>query len=311
MIGNIDVIVIGTINIDLVAYVHRFPKIGETLASQDFDEIPGGKAANQAVAVQRLGKQVALVGKVGIDSYARLLKKKFTEERILIDYVYSSKKTATGSSMIIVDEAGQNIIITNQNANKELTKEEVEVALETISTAKAALLQVEMSLDVANSIIFSLKKLNIPIFLNLAPVVPIDPQIRRLVDFLIINEVEAGQLTGFSITNLEEAKLAVRHLLDEGHGNVVLTLGAKGALIGEKEKIKHVTSPKVQTVDSTGAGDCFCGALVAYWIEEQDLFKAAKKAVIAAAISVTRKGAQPSLPYKKEVEDYINEKRGS
>ncbi|PLR81633.1 ribokinase [Bacillus canaveralius] len=300
-----DVIVIGTINIDLVAYVSRFPDIGETLASIDFRQIPGGKAANQAVAAQRLGKQVALVGKVGKDPYASLLKEKFLEEGISLDYVFSSEKTATGSSLIIVDHAGQNMIITNQNANKELTKEEVLASLETAHGAGAALLQLEMPLDVANTIILALKKINIPIFLNLAPVVAIDPQIRRLVDFLIINEVEAGQITGFSVSNIANAKLAVKQLLEEGHSQVVLTLGAEGAIIGDKNGIYQVPSPKVHPVDTTAAGDCFCGALVTYWLEEKDLLQATKKAVVAAAISVTRKGAQPSLPNQKEVEGFI------
>ncbi|WP_339211671.1 ribokinase [Aeribacillus sp. FSL K6-8210] len=300
-----DVIVYGTINIDLVAYVSRFPQIGETLSSLEFKEIPGGKGANQAVTVQRLGKQAALVGKVGTDSYASFIKKVFVNEGILTDYVYSSPKTATGSSIVVVDESGQNFIITNQNANKELTKAEVHLSLETAQKAGAALLQMEMSVEVANYIISSLKHLNIPIFLNLAPVVPIDAQIRRLVDFLIMNEVEAEQLTGSPVTNIEEGKLMVKELLEQGHEHVVITMGNKGAIIGEKKMIQHVPSPIVQTVDTTAAGDCFCGALVTYWLEEQDLLTATKKAVAAAALSVTKKGAQPSLPYRKEVEDFI------
>jgi ribokinase len=308
--SKIEVIVIGTINIDLVSYVPRFPEIGETIASSEFQQIPGGKAANQAVAIQRLGKQAALVGKVGNDFSAQFLKEKFSQEGLFIDHVYTSSNTPTGNSMIMVDNKGQNIIITNQNANKELTKEEVEAGLEHAKDAKAALLQLEMSLDVAHSMILSLNKRNIPIFLNLAPVVEINPKIRKLVDFLIINEVEAGQLTGFPVHDVTNARLAVKQLLEEGQANVVLTMGELGALIGNQDGINHIPSLDVQVVDTTAAGDCYCGALAAFWLEDQNLLQAANKAAAAAALSVTRKGAVPSLPYKKEVEDFINEKRG-
>ncbi|MCM3568968.1 ribokinase [Neobacillus mesonae] len=303
--SKIDAILYGTINMDLVAYVPQFPEIGETISSLEFQEIPGGKAANQAVTVQRLGKQVALVGKVGSDSYAGVLKGVLSNEGIMTDYVYSSPITATGSSIIIVDEAGQNFIITNQNANKELTKEEVRLSLKTAKHASAALLQLEMPLEVASFIITSLKELNIPVFLNLAPVVPLDPEIRRLADFLIINEVEAGQLTGSHVSTLEDGRFIVKELLEQGHEHVIITMGNKGAIIGENNRIQHVPSPSVQSVDTTAAGDCFCGALVTYWLEERDLLKAAEKAVTAASISVTKKGALPSLPSKKEVEDFI------
>ncbi|WNS73667.1 ribokinase [Bacillus sp. DTU_2020_1000418_1_SI_GHA_SEK_038] len=306
-----EVIVIGTINIDFVSYVSRFPKIGETLSSNEFQQVPGGKAANQALAIQRLGTQVALIGKVGDDPYAHLLRKKFIEEGILVDHIYTASETSTGNSMILVDDEGQNIIITNQNANKYLTLHEANAALEKSDNAKAAMLQLEMDLDVAHSIIQTLYKCNIPIFLNLAPVMEINSNIRRLVDFLIINEVEASQLTGLPIHDLNDAKLAVQQLLDEDQVNVVLTMGRLGAIVGNKEGINHIPSPEVQPIDTTAAGDCFCGALVVYWLEEQNLFDATKKAVVAASISVTRKGAQPSLPYRKEVEDFINKTRGS
>lgn len=308
---KIDVIVIGTINIDLVSYVSRFPMIGETFSSNEFRQVPGGKAANQAVAIQRLGKQVSLIGKIGDDLYADLLKKKFMEEGIHIDYIYTSLEIPTGNSMILVDDKGQNIIVTNQNANKYLTNHEVNASIDNYKYAKAALLQLEMSLDVAHSIILKLKERNIPIFLNLAPVVAMKPDIRKLVDFLLINEVEAGQLTGQIIHDLNDAKLAVQQLLDEDQVNVVLTIGELGAVVGNKEGISHVPSPKVQPIDTTGAGDCFCGALVVYWLEEKNLLDATKKAVAAAAISVTRKGAQTSLPNRKEVEDFINKNKGA
>lgn len=305
-----EIIVIGTINIDFVSFVSRFPKIGETLSSNEFQHFPGGKAANQAVTIQRLEKQVTLIGKIGNDSFAHLLKTKFLEEGILIDHIYTSLETPTGNSMILVDDKGQNIIITNQNANKYLTNHEVIVSLANYKYAKAALIQLEMTLDVAHSIILSLNERNIPIFLNLAPVVPINPQIRRLVDFLIINEVEASQLTNLPIHDLNDAKLAVQQLLDEDQASVVLTMGKLGAIVGNNEGIHHIPSPEVQPIDTTGAGDCFCGALVVYWLEEQNLLDATMKAVAAAAISVSRKGAQPSLPNRKEVEDFMNKTRG-
>ncbi|OLS38272.1 ribokinase [Alkalihalophilus pseudofirmus] len=304
---NADVVVYGTINMDLVASVNRFPEIGETISSNEFNEIPGGKAANQAVAAQRLGKQVAFVGKVGVDSYGDFLKGKLAQDGILIEYVSVSATKATGSSIILVDEEGQNIIVTNQNANNELTKEDVDSSLEIAKRAKAVLLQLEMKKDVAEYLIHTFRKLNIPLFLNLAPVVPLDPQLRRSVDFLIVNEIEAEQLTGFKVKDIAEARLIVEKLMAEGHRQVILTLGKEGAVVGEENIITHVESPKVQAVDSTAAGDCFSGALVTYWLEEKNLLEATKKAAVAAAISVTRKGAQPSIPTKSEVEDFIKE----
>ncbi|MGM0877148.1 MAG: ribokinase [Bacillota bacterium] len=304
-----DVVVYGTINMDLVATVERFPENGETIASSSFQEIPGGKAANQAVSAQRLQKQVALVGKIGADAFSNQLRQVFHKERILLKHLYTSKTSPTGSAIIIVDQNGQNMIITNQNANKELTIEEVKESFETAKTASAILLQPEMSRDVAHYIISTLKKWKIPIFLNLAPVVQLDPEIRRLVDFLIINEVEAQQLTGNRVDTLDEAEFVVKQLIDEGHSHVIITLGAKGAVIGSCGMIEHVPSPKVKSIDSTAAGDCFCGALVTYWLEHKNLLQATKLAVVAAAISVTKKGALPSLPSKKEVEAYIKKEK--
>lgn len=300
-----DVVVYGTINMDLVATVEQFPLIGETIASTSFKEIPGGKAANQAVSIQRLQKQVALVGKIGSDAFANQLQQVFQQEGIISKHIYTSKTSPTGSAIIVVDQSGQNMIITNQNANKELTIEEVNDSFETAKEASAILLQPEMSPHVAQHIITELKKWDIPLFLNLAPVVDLDPKIRRLVDFLIINEVEAGQLTGNGVVTLHDAKLVVQQLIEEGHSHVIITLGEKGAVIGSSNMIEHVPSPKVHSIDTTAAGDCFCGAFVTYWLETKNLLQATKLAVVAAAISVTKKGALPSLPSKKEVEDYI------
>ncbi|WP_273124169.1 ribokinase [Bacillus weihaiensis] len=302
---EVDVIVYGTINMDLVATLERFPNHGETISSKSYEEIPGGKAANQAVTIQRLEKKVALVGKVGKDAYAERLKHLFHHEGINLDYLYTSETTSTGTAIIIVDQNGQNMIITNQNANKHLSIDEVSSSIETAKLASAALLQLEMAKEVAQYLISALSRLNIPIFVNLAPVVDLDPYVRKLIDFLIINEVEAEQLTGNKVRNVDTAKQAIPELIDQGYSNVIITLGEKGVVIGNNLLVEHIPSPIVESVDTTAAGDCFCGALVTYWLDEKDVLEATKRAVSAAAISVTKKGAQPSLPFKRDVEAFI------
>ncbi|WP_054637305.1 PfkB family carbohydrate kinase [Thalassobacillus sp. C254] len=192
-------LVIGTINMDLVAKVPGFPRPGETIASNYYVESLGGKAANQAIAAKRSGAEVSFIGKVGGDSFGREAYKQLIEEGINVEYLMQSDKKSTGTSLIVVNEDGENMIITNLQANTDLSINEVEHSLLALENVEAALLQLEMSSEMISTIIATLKKRQIPIFVNLAPVIPISLETQSLIDVLILNEVEASQLSGIHV----------------------------------------------------------------------------------------------------------------
>jgi ribokinase len=302
---QLDILVYGSLNMDFVAFLNKLPEKGETLSANEFSMIAGGKAANQAVAASRLGASVGMVGRIGNDYLGEQLKNALKKEGIVTEQIKITPNCTTGIAMISVDQLGNNMIVTDKGANAFLSKDDIEGSEELLKTSKATILQLEMEQGVAEYIIRKAKKNKKYIVLNLAPIVPIDPEVLAMVDLLIVNETEATQLSGVHVNEANSAKKAAKEIHTKEIENVIITLGEKGALLSSPSGTNHYLPPKVTVVDSTAAGDCFVASVTAFWIKYGDLGKAVEKAIGVSALSVTKKGAQSSLPTLQEYEKFI------
>lgn len=305
---NADIILYGSLNVDFVAFVDHLPVVGETISTRQFQMVPGGKAANQAVAASRLGSNVAMVGRVGDDDMGKLLKAHLVQDGVNDQYVWLTVGVQTGLSMVSVDVSGHNSIVTSLGANTHLSQRDIDDTETLLTSAKFAMVQMEMEQHVGEYIIRKAYQKGAQLVLNLAPVVPIDKQLLRMVSLLIVNETEASQLTGMQVTSLVSAERAAKALYDRGIENVVITMGEHGAILKMPSCVSHFPSPKVNVVDTTAAGDCFVAATTHFWNQTGDLSVAVQSAVEVAALSVTKKGAQSSLPFMEEYLEFMKSK---
>lgn len=301
-----DIIVYGSLNMDFVAFVERLPQTGETISTRTLSLIPGGKAANQAVAASRLGSSVTMVGRVGDDDLGRKMKGFLEIDKVDHEYVSLTEGSETGLSLIPVDRTGQNTIITHLGANALLTKFDVDQSIPALKHANIAIVQMEMDQEVGEYIIATAHEHQVKVILNLAPVVPIQLKTLQTVDLLVVNETEASQLVNIEVDSIQTSKDAANKLFALGINNVVITLGDKGAVLKTPSSLTHYASPTVHAIDTTAAGDCFVGATAHFWSKDHDLDSAVQKAIQAAALSVTRKGAQSSLPNMAEYLAFLN-----
>lgn len=297
-----EIVVFGSLNMDFVSYVEHLPEVGETICSDSFDMVPGGKAANQAVAAARLGSRVAMVGRVGEDELGKMMKSHLDFDNIETTYVLTTSQAKTGIAMIAVDKKGRNTIVTSLGANAFLSKEDIDEVSDLIQKAKFVVLQMEMKQEVGEYIIQQAKKHHVKIVFNLAPVVPVSDEVLADVDLLIVNETEASQLTGIKVNSADSTKAAADLLSRKGIEHVVITLGEQGAVYKTVNSYERFLPPKIEAVDSTAAGDCFVGATTHFWKEYGNLSLAVRSAVEVAALSVTKKGAQSSLP---TIDEYV------
>jgi ribokinase len=295
-----DIVVFGSLNMDFVSYVDHLPETGETVAAQAFDMVPGGKAANQAVAVSRLGSKAAMVGRVGVDELGKMMKNHLRHDGVNTEYVWMTPNSTTGTAMIAVDTKGQNTIVTSLGANAFLRKKDIDAVDHIFKQTNYVVLQMEMEQSVGEYIIRQAKKHGVKVVFNLAPVVTISEEVLQLVDLLIVNETEASQLTGIKVTDLNKTQEAADILYNKGIEHVIITLGEQGAAYKTTNYYEKFPSPKVKALDSTAAGDCFVAATTHFWNDYGDLKLAVKSAVEVAALSVTKKGAQSSLPTLEE-----------
>ncbi|MBW7455982.1 ribokinase [Paenibacillus sepulcri] len=309
-----DIVVFGTINMDYVSFLDHLPEIGETISTKVFGMFPGGKAANQAVAASRLGSKVSLIGRVGDDELGRKLKEHLGKDGVCHDLVQFTPESQTGISMICVDKAGRNTIVTHSGASDLWTKQDIDAAETIINQAKYAMLQIEMDMEIARYIITKARLAGVKLVLNLAPVIPIDTELLSMVDYLIVNETEASQLADITVNSVQTSKAAAQILFERGIQNVIITLGEAGAVLKTATLSRHFQSPKVEVVDSTAAGDCFVAATTHFLCKEKDLEMAIQKAVEVAALSVTKAGAQTSAPtydeymqFKQKNQNYVEE----
>ena len=305
---KVRVVVVGSSNTDMVIKSQRLPKRGETIIGGRFVLAAGGKGANQAVAAARLGVKVGLVARVGYDLLGNLALDRYKKEGIAIKNIIQDEGHATGVALILVDAKGENMISVASGANEFLSPTDVEQAEPVIAGAKVVVVQLETSLDVLACTAKLAKKHGKPLILDPAPAPdePLPTEILRNVTCIKPNEHEAERLTGIKVTDAKSALRAADELLEQGVKAVVVTLGKNGCLFSEKQNNGiHIQGIDVEAVDSTAAGDAFCGAL-AYGISQRyKLDDAALLANRVAALSVTRMGAQPSLPTKSEVEAFL------
>lgn len=297
--------VVGSFVMDLVARVEAFPKAGQTIIGEDFERHFGGKGANQAVAAARLGAEVCMFGCVGNDDYGRGFLQLFKEETIDITHVKAKEDLPTALGLIQINKHAENKIVVVPGANFGYLEADLEEDLPAILDSALVVTQLELRHDITFKLIDACYNAGVPVLLNPAPAVAIADDILSKVTYLTPNETELEILTGMTLHSLEDVKEAIKILLDLGVKHVIATLGDKGALIGSKEGFKHIEGYKVEALDTVAAGDSFNGALAHGIVLAQPLEAVVKKANAVGALTVTQKGAIPSLPHAKRVSEFI------
>lgn len=311
------VAVVGSLNTDLVIRAPRLPAVGETVAGGTFATFPGGKGANQAVAAARLGACVTMVGRVGADAFGQRLREGLAAEGIDVAHVGTDPEAPSGVALITVDPAGRNTIVVASGANMRLAAADVEAARGAIEGSRVLLLQLEVPLEAVTHAARIAHAAGCHVVLDPAPAPerPLPEDLYRCVDVINPNEVEARALTGIAIADEATAReataregtaleVAAAHLLDLGCRAAVLKLGERGAYVAAGAVRLTVPGIAVEAVDTTAAGDAFAAALAVALAEGCDLLAAVRFANTAAALSVTRLGAQPSMPRRDEVEAF-------
>jgi ribokinase len=287
--------VVGSLNLDIVVRVPHHPAPGETVLGSDHARHPGGKGANQAVAAARLGASVAMVGRVGDDDAGRLLLGALEEAGVDASGVHVTGEAPTGIALITVDDTGENAIVVSPGANSRVSVSDVEAAAGVLQEASVLLLQLEVPLDAVER---AARLATGTVILNPAPAAELPQSLLEEVDVLVPNRAELELLCSG-----ERDPAAAAHSLPQAR--VIVTLGSKGALVVSEDEVEVIPGHTVRAVDTTAAGDCFCGALAAELDRGLGFSAAARRANAAAALSTTRAGAQPSLPNSAELEDFV------
>jgi len=298
--------VVGSLNTDLVIRAPHLPAPGETVAGGEFATFPGGKGANQAVAAARLGAQVAMVGCVGGDDFGRRLADGLHRDGVDVTHVCADEGSASGTALITVDPGGQNTIVVAPGANWRLTPDDIARAEPLIKDSAVLLLQLEIPMDAVLTAARLASAHGVRVVLDPAPAPshPLPAELLRLVDVINPNETEARALTKVAVTDEQAAGSAAAHLLTQGVRAVVIKLGARGAFVHDGRRTAMVPGIRVDAIDTTAAGDAFAGALAVGLAEGKDLIDAVHFANAAGALSVTRRGAQPSMPSRAEVDAF-------
>jgi ribokinase len=295
------IVVIGSTNMDMVVKSTRIPVPGETVLGGAFLMNPGGKGANQAVSVARLGGEVTFVSKVGNDVFGKQSTQAFEEEGIDISGVLEDNNAPSGVALITVDDSGENSIVVASGANLNLTPQDVEACLNKTANIEIILMQLEIPMDTVKFTAQYALTHGIKVILNPAPSNPSVPELFGMIDIITPNSNEAEMLTGVSVKDVDSAKEAAEYLYKQGVKNVAITLGAKGAVLFNGQGFHEIPATKVDAIDTTAAGDVFNGALAVAVAEGKDLLSAVTFACQAASITATRMGAQSSIPYRKEL----------
>jgi ribokinase len=299
---NRKIIVIGSFNTDMVVKAVKFPLPGETVLGGQFLMNPGGKGANQAIAAARLGADVTFIAKVGNDMFGRVALQQFKKEKIDCRYITMDPDEPSGVAIINVDDSGETRIAVSPGANNNLRFGDVDPALESAEEGTIVLMQLEIPIEVVEYVILKCHQLKLRVVLNPAPVQNLSKELFPYIYALVPNEVEASALTGVEVKDTTTAGMAALKLKEMGVQHVVITLGAQGAYVNAGDIQGLIPAPRVEVVDSTGAGDSFCGAFATALSEDFCWDEAVLFAGKVAAISVKSLGAQTSIPYRREVE---------
>ena len=290
-------LVVGSLNMDLVIWAPRHPDPGETIIGRDFRTYSGGKGANQAVAIARLGAPVMMVGKVGQDNYGDALLTSTAQAGVDTRFILRDSQAHTGLALITINDLGENTIVVASGANASLSAQDVLSAEAAFQGAKILVLQLELPIDAIQQAILLAKKYHAKIILNPAPARELDASFLASIDYLVPNQTELALLTGVAAPASAAALLkniGVKHL--------VVTLGSEGALLAEHSRLIHIPPHQIDVVDTTAAGDAFVGAFSVALFEGKDTMQAVTWGNAAGALATTRMGAYPSLPVREELE---------
>ncbi|MGI9951696.1 ribokinase [Moorellaceae bacterium AZ2] len=303
----VDIVVIGSLNMDLMVIADKMPARGETIYGQDFRMIPGGKGANQAVAAARLGASVAMVGCVGRDLFGKTLLQALAADGVDTSFVHQKPEAPTGVALISVDAVAENSIIVVPGANWLCRSEDIMRAKELIKKASVVMLQLEIPLETVSFAASLARELGKTVILDPAPVQTLPPSLLTCVDVLTPNEREAEKLSGRCIFDVKSARLAAAEILGLGVRAVLIKLGPRGVLWAEENVMEHIDGFRVKAMDSTAAGDAFNAGVAVGLAEGQPLREALKLANAAGAITTTRFGAQASLPTREAVNKLLGQ----
>jgi ribokinase len=295
------IVVVGSCNTDMVIKADRLPVPGETILGGTFFMNPGGKGANQAVAAARLGGNVTLISKTGNDVFGKQSVMLYNTENIKTDYIYSDSRHPSGVALITVDSQGENCIVVASGANAYLTPSDIDKASAEIENSDLVLMQLEIPIETVEYVAEMANKKGIKVILNPAPARALSNNLLKNVYIIIPNKNEAEILSGIKVSDIESAKQAADIISAKGVDIVVITLGSQGALIKEYAEYHFVEAYKVDALDTTAAGDTFCGSVCVGLSEGRSILDSVKFAARAAAITVTRMGAQASIPYRSEL----------
>ncbi len=294
------IIVVGSANTDMVVKTDQHPKPGETKMGGVFFMNAGGKGANQAVAAARLGGNVSFVAKLGNDIFGKQTLDGLTNENIDTSHVFIDDTAPSGTALIIVNSEGENSIVVAPGANAKLNVDDVN-SIAGLKDTSFILMQLEIPIETITAVIVAAKLNGTHVILNPAPAQPLSDQILNGLFLLVPNESEASMLTGIQVTDLESASMAAEALLQKEVSHVIITMGKQGAYFKSAYKEFLIPAPSVVALDTTAAGDTFCGALTVAKTEGKDWEEAIRFAIAAASLSVTRMGAQASIPFRNEI----------
>ncbi|MGX5101045.1 ribokinase [Enterobacter cloacae] len=303
--GNL--VVLGSINADHILNLESFPTPGETVTGNQYQVAFGGKGANQAVAAGRSGANIAFIACTGDDDTGERVRKQLVSDRIDIAPVSVVAGESTGVALIFVNAEGENVIGIHAGANAALTTERVDAQRGIIAGAEALLMQLESPVESVMAAAKIAHENHTTVVLNPAPARVLSDELLALVDIITPNETEAEKLTGIRVENDDDAARAAKALHDKGIGTVIITLGSRGVWASVNGEGRRVPGFKVKAIDTIAAGDTFNGALVTALLEGKVMDDAIRFAHAAAAIAVTRKGAQPSVPWRKEIDDFLSQ----
>ena len=297
-----DIYIIGSSNTDMVIKSNSIPKPGETIIGGDFYSFQGGKGANQAVAASKLGGKVMFICKVGDDSLGNKSIKEYESHGINTEYICVEKDEHTGVALIMVDKEGENLISVASGANSKLKIKDIAFIEKKLKPNDLVLIQLEIPLEVVEFIISLCYRLRIKLILNPAPFQKIDDDYLKCIHTITPNMIEAESLTGIKVFDIDSSRVAAHKLIDKGIKNVFITMGNKGVFYITEDREGHILPKKVKAIDSTAAGDTFNGALAAALSFGMKIYDSVEFANSAASISVTKMGAQDSIPYINELE---------
>lgn len=300
-------VVLGSINADHILNINQFPQPGETVIGQQYKVAFGGKGANQAVAAGRSGADIAFIACVGADDIGERIRQQLATDRIDTQPIEAIADSTTGVALIFVNAEGENVIGIDAGANAAVTPDYLNRYRQRVIDADALLMQLESPLETVIAAAKLAKQHQTQVILNPAPACELPEELLAMIDMITPNETEAQRLTGIAVNNDADAERAANILHDKGIGCVIITLGSRGVWLSENGKGKLVPGFKVKAVDTIAAGDTFNGALVTALLEGKVMSDAVRFAHAAAAIAVTRPGAQPSVPWREEIDAFLQQ----